>query len=335
MNKRAVFTSKKHPTLSFVISLLILTQIMFISSTMGISQATQGKKYTLITYKASKIDLTKITLDGDASDWKDIPASATVNLTGLYGHRWKLATFKVAFNTTHIAILYKIDDDFNMATDNRLSAAVAIMWAISDEAGPFMGSTDETGTQPGAPVDIWHWWLNGSYRALAGGQGKVDSGKDPIGHLDDKHSTYADDLKLTGENEKENSLFGSWGFEVNGKTVTTPPENDTEGSYVVEIIRPLQTSDDPNNDAQFQEGQTYKLALAYWDPDQSSLGWLRNGHLISPINHYWIYVGLGVEPEVPQEKSTYGFEVLLAVISILGLVTTKKIIRTYDKKNKK
>lgn len=57
------------------------------------------------------------------------------------------------------------------------------------------------------------------------------------------------------------------------------PGEDSEGTWYWEISRPL-TTNDPQ-DAQFTPGGTAKLALAYWDPDETPDGWTDSGHFQS------------------------------------------------------
>lgn len=241
-----------------------------------------------ITLAASTAD---ITIDGDVSDWKNV-APVTVRLQQIKSFPGADfdpvepvdADLRVSVSGDHLYVLVEVPDDYDyLAEDHGLSAALAVMFRIDELAPPHMGATEEDQKRSLGKVDIWHWELDcGPYEVSGGISGKR-GGNDPACNLDDEYANRPEDLEDDGTPQAENSLKGVWDH-------TSKAQGDgAEGTWIFEISRPLQTGDP--DDAQFAAGSTARMALAYWDPDESVDGWSNAGHLQSSSGG-WIEVNL-------------------------------------------
>ena len=231
-----------------------------------------------------------ITVDGDASDWADIPG-AVVPLQHIQRIPGKEmgdlapldATFKVAVDSERVYVLLEVPDDYDFDPDDgRLSAAMAVMFRIDPPAAPHMGAEEENQKKSLGMVDIWHWELDCGAGQVAGGGG-VAGGNDRACNLDDEYAKTPKDLEDDDSLQAENSLVGVWEHSARAGG------NGAAGTWVFEMSRPLQTGDP--HDAQLQRGTTAAIALAYWDPDETPDGWTDLGHLQSASGG-WIEVAL-------------------------------------------
>ncbi len=230
-----------------------------------------------------------ITVDGDTSDWGGIDA-LDVALEPIQGEEDVVesmsSSVKVAHDDEYVYVLFEVKDDYNWnPEDAHQSAANAVMWNIDPAAGAHMGAEDPSGEPGLGMVDIWHWELECASGDEMGGAvsdpGDGDPGNDGACNFDDEYAgspTEREDDNGTGA---ENSLLGVWSH--------TDATEDTEGTWVFEARRPLQTGDE--GDAQFAVGETVQLALAYWDPDTNPEGWGNDEHAQSS-NQGWIEVTL-------------------------------------------
>ncbi|MBI2913132.1 MAG: hypothetical protein HYY03_04350, partial [Chloroflexi bacterium] len=236
-----------------------------------------------------------IAVDGDDFDWGSIGGvPLTLKQFAIPpGSDWeydpvapKNATLKVASDGAKIYVLLEVDDTFNYVPGSPdLSAAVAVMFRIDQPAGPHMGSGPDDFEAGLGMVDIWHWELDCGPGAPSGG-GDPGSGNDPDCNLDDEYATdpegREDDGKPAGSNASaENSITGVWRH-----TAGAP---GGAGKWIFEMSRPLQTGDP--QDAQLAPGAIAYMAIAYWDPKETSAGWSDAGHLTS-ADAGWIAVGL-------------------------------------------
>lgn len=243
-----------------------------------------------------------ITVDGNDSDWSAIQG-ATVNLEQIRLDNLPPAvaadinfdpvdpvdvTFKVATDADYIYVLLEVPGGFNYnPADHALSAAVAVMFSIDDPAAPHMGAEEpELDTSLGM-VDIWHWELDCAPGDVSGGS-DVAGGDDPTCNLDDEYSTTPEAREDDGGGEvandaAENSLAGVWEHSARASGA------GADGTWNFEFSRPLQTGDP--QDAQFASGGTAHVALAFFDPTESAVGWSDPGHLQSAYNG-WIEVTL-------------------------------------------
>lgn len=208
-----------------------------------------------------------ITIDGLIGDWSGIP-SETITLIRPLATSQRLTDgleLRAVYDDSNIYILVMIADDYDYnATDAHKSASVAVLFPIDEAATPDMGGGK-------GYVDIWHWELDTGPGILTGFN--LESGNDPIGNLDDEYSFSPMDRH---DDDIANELYGAWSH-TNMSVVGAP------GKWIFEIKRSLTTSDTLKQDRQFEANQTYKLAVAYWDADETgepgvNNGWTAGGH---------------------------------------------------------
>jgi hypothetical protein len=244
-----------------------------------------------------------ITVDGDDSDWADIEGVTVplkqIDVDELDPAQWEEldleigelppvdATLKVATDDENIYVLFEVPDayDYN-AADHNLSASIAVMFQIDEEATAHMGVEEEDIKTSLGVVDIWHWELDCAPGA-ASGVGDPGSGDDPDCNLDDEYAPTPEDREDDGGGDTpnnptgENSLSGVWKH--------TAAAAGGDGVWIFEMSRPLDTGD--TQDAQFASGETAHVALAYFDPSETAEGWTDAGHLQS-ADKGWIEVAL-------------------------------------------
>ncbi len=236
-----------------------------------------------------------ITVDGDDSDWAGIDG-LTLTLAQFeipQGSDWEYdsldavqAEVKAAADSERIYFLIKVFDDYDYdPNDGKLSGSPNAMFRIEQAAGPHMGSGDQDFEQSLGMVDLWHWELDCGPGESAGG-GAPGSGDDPDCNLDDEFSTEPEERDDDGGGpdanpNAENSLTGAW--DHTGRAGGA----GADGAWIFELSRPLQTGDP--EDAQFAQNTSAFLALAYFDADESAIGWSDAGHLTS-AGEGWIEV---------------------------------------------
>ena len=232
-----------------------------------------------------------ITVDGDNADWAAIGGLAvTLAQPDLTAYPdWDppgpldpvQSVVKVAIDATNIYVLFEVTDDYDFdgpvpTADHNLSASPVVMFRIDPAAGVHMGAGPDDFEAPLGMVDLWHWELDCDYNVMSGG-GAAGSGNDPDCNLDDEYSTdpeaREDDGGGVANLDAENSIAGRWGHTGRAGGIGTP------GTWVFEMSRPLQTGD--SEDAQFAACGTASMALAYFDADESEVGWTDTGHLTS------------------------------------------------------
>ena len=228
-----------------------------------------------------------ITVDGNNSDWAAIPElSVTLKQFEIPpGSDWEFdpvdpvaATVKVAADEQNIYVLFEVADDFDFVpTDTNLSASPSVMFLVDDAAGPHMGAGDDDLEQGLGMVDLWHWELECGAGVISGG-GAPGSGNDPDCNLDDEFSLDPEERDDDGRGDAanpngENSISGTW------EHTNRASGPGAAGTWIFEFSRPLQTGDP--EDAQFTAGASALMALAYFDPDESAIGWSDAGHLTS------------------------------------------------------
>lgn len=228
-----------------------------------------------------------ITIDGDPSDWAAIEG-LDLTLEAIRGEdvEPRAATIKVAHDDEAVYVLFEVTDDYNWnPEDAHLSGSAAVMWSIEEGAGEHMGAEEPDRETSLGMVDIWHWELECAAGAENGGSvsgpGGEDPGNDGECNLDDEWATTPDEREDDNGSGAENSLLGVWNH--------TSPTEDSNGDWIFELRRPLETGDE--QDAQLAAGETALLALAYWDPDNSDAGWGDDEHAQS-ANQGWIEVML-------------------------------------------
>jgi len=234
-----------------------------------------------------------ITVDGDASDWADIPGT-DVALKPITGEPSapRDAVVKVAHDDAHAYVLFQVTDDLNWNPDNvHLSAAAAVQWAIDPGAGDAMGATDDVRDVSLGLVDIWHWELECGSGVLAGGgvdgHGDATGGNDQACNFDDEYASQTDVREDDDTASGDNSLAGVWSHSA--------ATEDGEGTWTFEMSRPLDTGD--QQDAVFTPGESSLMAVAYWDPDRadgSDEGWDDDYHVVSSMDG-WLQVNWGTE----------------------------------------
>jgi len=234
-----------------------------------------------------------ISVDGDPSDWADIPG-VDVTLKPITDEPSVPhdATVKVAHNDEYAYVLFQVQDDRNFNPDNpHLSGAAAIEWAIESGAGEAMGALDADRETSLGLVDIWHWELQCDAGVQAGGAvsgpGNGDGGNDAACNFDDEHATATDKRDDDKTGTAENSLLGVWGHSATAE--------DADGTWSFEIRRPLTTGDE--EDATFVPGGSSLMNVAYWDPDRpdgGTDGWDGDYHVVTAMDG-WMQVNWGSE----------------------------------------
>ncbi|RMH77899.1 MAG: hypothetical protein D6683_08240 [Actinomyces sp.] len=226
-----------------------------------------------------------ITVDGDAADWADITGlDLTLEPISDEDASPHDAVLKVAHDDENVYVLLQVDDDFNYNPENgHKSGAAAVEWAIESGAGEHMGAEDEDRDTSLGMVDIWHWELECAAGTEAGGAvndaGNGDPGNDAGCNLDDEWATVPENREDDNGDGAENSILGVYSHSA--------AQEDADGTWTFEFSRPLQTGD--SQDAQFTVGQDAKMAVAYWDPDETPEGWEDDLHVQS-ANQGWIVV---------------------------------------------
>jgi hypothetical protein len=254
--------------------------------------------FVSITPVSASIDITAekhtgITIDGLTGDWTGIP-STSITLIQPFTTSQRITDgleIKTTFDDSNIYVLVTISDDYDYnVTDHYKSAAIAVLFAIDDEATPDMGGGN-------GYVDIWHWELDVGPGVVTGYN--VLSGNDPIGNLDDEYSLTVFDRH---DDQFANEVYGAWSH-------TNMSAVGADGKWVFEFKRSLTTMGTLNQDIQFEIGKTYKMAIAYWDADELGEpgvqnGWTAPGHYSSCTNpdtleFSWINLAL-TTPVIPQ-----------------------------------
>ena len=246
-----------------------------------------------------------ITVDGDAADWADVPATAVMleqlDLSLLppeqadeieFGPIDPIEVqFKVANDADNVYMLVEVPTAYDyVADDHGLSPAIAVQSKVVPEASAHMGSEEADLFASTGMVDIWHWELDCGPGEMSGGgataEGSVAGGDDEACNMDDEYSTTPEMREDDGGGDEpnetaENSLVGSWSHsaaEIGGK-----------GTWVFEMARPLSTGD--SQDANWEAGGMAELVLAWWDPNETEEGWTDAGHLTNAYDG-WITVNL-------------------------------------------
>ncbi len=227
-----------------------------------------------------------IVVDGDSADWADIEGlDMTLEAISDEAVAPHEATVRIAHDADNVYMLFEVTDDYDWnADDGHLSAAAAIEWGIDATAEEHMGTKDADRDTSLGMVDIWHWELECGPGEQAGGavsgpgEGN-DAGNDVACNFDDEWATTPETREDDRAEGAENSLFGVW--------THTASEIGADGTWTFEMQRPLDTGD--SQDAQFAVGETAKLAVAYWDADNSVSGWKDAEHAQS-ANQGWIEV---------------------------------------------
>ena len=246
-----------------------------------------------------------ITIDGDASDWADVPGTALtleqLDLSLLppeqagdidFGPIEPIEVqFKVANDADNIYMLVEVPTDYDYnVDDHNLSPALAVQAKVVPEASTHMGSEEADLFISTGMVDIWHWELDCGPGELSGGgasaEGRVAGGDDEPCNMDDEYSTTPEMREDDGGGDEpndaaENSLLGSWSHSA--------ADIGGDGTWVFEMARPLSTGDP--QDASWEAGGTAELVLAWWDPNETEEGWTDAGHLTNSYDG-WVTVNL-------------------------------------------
>ncbi len=209
-------------------------------------------------------------IDGVVDDWEGVP-SLEVDLHSLDAARSMESAVQVSFDASNIYFLFSVPDDYNATLgEHELSGSVAVSWAIDHDAGPHMGSDGVNIAKGLGMVDLWHWEIDCGPGEMSGGIDRTEDGDDPACNLDDE---YANSPLDRHDDTGNNLLKGV--YDHSGRATG----EDAQGIWYWELSRPLVTDD--AQDIQFKAGDTVKLAVAYWDPDESPSGWSGPGHLQS------------------------------------------------------
>ncbi len=241
----------------------------------------------------SAVKHTGITIDGLTGDWAGIPGTK-ITLVRPYATDQRIVDgmeVRMAYDDSNLYVLILVTDDYDYnATHHHNSAALAVLFAVDEAATPDMGGGK-------GYVDIWHWELDVGPGVVTGFN--LLSGNDPVGNLDDEYSLSIMDRH---DDDDANEVYGAWSH-------TDMSAVGAEGTWVFEFKRSLTTSDTLKQDAQFEIGGTYKVAVAYWDADEKGEpgvknGWTAAGHYSTctdpdTLDFSWINMEL-TQAELPQ-----------------------------------
>lgn len=262
---------------------------MVVASWIALAMAIAMAHPVAADVNVTAVEFHGIVVDGFADDWAGVTGT-TVTLIRPFATSERLVnglTVKVAYDDANIYVLILIQDDFDYnATNHDLSASLAVLWQIDPTATADMGGG--TGN-----VDIWHWELDSGPGVPAGGPNYLN-GNDPAGNFDDEWSSS---VTNRFDDTLANELYGVWSH-------TNMSAPGALGTWIFEMRRSLTTSDTLKQDRQFAVGGTVGMAVAYWDPDETALGWTPSGHYAScrdpaTLDFSWILVTLEPTP-LPQ-----------------------------------
>ncbi len=213
-----------------------------------------------------------ITIDGQIGDWAGIPGTTITLMRPLAASQIIEDGLEVrmAYDDSNIYVLIMVTDDYDYnITDHKKSAAIAVLFAIDEDATPEMGGGR-------GYVDIWHWELDVGPGVVTGFN--IASGNDPVGNNDDE---YALSYSERYDDSIGNELYGAWSH-------TDMSAVGAEGKWIFEFKRALTTSD-ATQDVQFQTDKTFKMSVGYWDADELgepgvNNGWTAEGHYTTCID---------------------------------------------------
>lgn len=77
------------------------------------------------------------------------------------------------------------------------------------------------------------------------------------------------------------------GNEWEGAWLHSEPTEGTMGDYIFEMSRSLKTAS-TLTDAQLEPGDTIEFGVAYWDPNETEMGWTASGHFLTGCGTDWI-----------------------------------------------
>jgi hypothetical protein len=215
---------------------------------------------------------TGITIDGQIGDWAGIPGT-TITMIRPMATSQRIEDgleVRMAYDDSNVYVLILVTDDYDYnATEHHNSAAVAVLFAIDEDATPEMGGGR-------GYVDIWHWELDVGPGVVTGFN--IGSGNDPVGNNDDEYALSFSDRH---DDSIANELYGAWSH-------TDMSAVGAEGMWIFEFKRALTTSD-ATQDVQFQTDETARMSIGYWDADELgepgvNNGWTAEGHYTTCID---------------------------------------------------
>ncbi|MHA2032922.1 MAG: ethylbenzene dehydrogenase-related protein [Candidatus Kariarchaeaceae archaeon] len=234
-----------------------------------------------------------ITIDGDVSDWLNVSIIDVILKPARVSNE-HMSSFNAEFSATHdadkIYFLVVIKDDpyyfynINTGISHRYAAALAVAFPIDEGAmAQYMGGSGRDTVanieKLTGEVDIMHWELDTIHGVTAGGTKNTTAGAsfgDGIGNMDDEFAYTAEFRRDDNETNSENSYSGVWDH-------TSDYQNGSTGDWIFEFSRDLITCDP--RDAQFIEGNTIEVALAFWTPNENTnKKWTDDGHFVNYDN---------------------------------------------------
>lgn len=319
--------------------LTIMLMIVFLGS----SAISTGAAASYTNYARGD---TTITIDGEIGDWADVesvavtlkPARVTADANASIS-----ANFYSTHDATKIYFLVEVTDDYYfydintcaVSCQHRYAPALGLAFPIDDGAMvEYMGGsgrdTLENIELVSGEVDMLHWELDTVAGDLAGGTKNSTTGAsfgDGVGNLDDEWAKSVEDRHDDNDaTTSENSYSGSWGFSA------ASPTNGTAGNWYFEISRDLDTGD--IHDAQFAEGETIDVAIAYWTPnEQTNNKWTNDGHYVNYDNVIQMSVDAATGETTTSDDPTSkdddegflpGFSLIIAFSGIFVMATILK-----------
>jgi hypothetical protein len=308
-----------------------LLVISFLTSTTMVTGA--NVKYTNEKLDWAGATTSPITIDGAMGDWADID-SVTVELKPARVANEANASFMADFYSTHdnskIYFLVVVKDDpyyfynYDTGIAHRYAPALGLAFPIDEGAkAEYMGGTDRDTIEnielATGKVDIMHWELDTLSGDIAGRTKNTTAGEafgDGNGNLDDEYATTAEDRHDDDDPESENSYLGSWGFSASS------PSNGTNGNWIFEVSRDLLTEDP--HDAQFAEGDTTDVAIAYWTPNEhTNKKWTDDGHYVNYDNVIEMTIK-GLDKSEEDDSPGFGLFIALSGLFITTVILKKR-----------
>jgi len=251
------------------------------------------------------------TLDADFAEWANVPSYST-SLLDIDGGEYTAgkAEYKCLHDESSIYFALTIPGEYAFnATDDKLSATIATMFKVGADATYIdMGGCPDAalgcgGTVPDTCstylVDIGaHWELSTTEQGVMYGMNATSgTGNDDFGGKDDEYGAHS----MCRMDDKGTNA----GIEWSGAWSHTENVIGELGDYHFELSRLLVTKSTAT-DIQLAPNNTYKMGVAFWDPNQFATGWIDSGHYLTGCANNWVDLVLGdaAEEEVKNESTS-------------------------------
>eukprot|EP00977_Amphora_coffeiformis_P017212 scaffold5520_cov167-Amphora_coffeaeformis.AAC.2 len=267
------------------------------------------------------------TLDADFADWADVPGYSTsmLNIDGTE-YTAGVAEYKCLHDNTNIYFALSIPGEYTFdPTNDKLCAAIATMFKVGADATYVdMGGCPDAALGCGGIVpdtcssylvDIGaHWELSTTQQGVMYGMNATSgTGKDLLAGKDDEFGVHSE-CRLDDQGANA-------GIEWSGAWSHSENVTGELGDYHFELSRLLATQS-TTTDVQMSPGGTYKMGIAFWDPNQFATGWTDSGHYLTGCGNNWVDLVLGDaedETEAPAQSSASRVGIWSAIIALSHL----------------